>query len=69
MTYLEDGRAKDFFLYPSQEAETLILEFLTKCKDLGQSLSDAELEERVSSLKNDILSHKNPYIEALFVAS
>lgn len=49
-----------------QEAETLISQFLTKCKALDQSLSDTDLENRVSSLlKEDILSHKNPYIEAL----
>jgi len=52
-----------------QEAETLISEFLTKCKDLDQSLSDAELENQLSLLKKNVLSHKNPYIEALLAAS
>ncbi|XP_011169227.2 DNA mismatch repair protein Msh2 isoform X2 [Solenopsis invicta] len=52
-----------------QEGEILISQFLTKCKDLDQSLPDTALESQVSSLKEDILSHKNPYIEALLAAS
>lgn len=48
-----------------QESEVLISQFLTKCKALDPSLSDADLESQVLSLKEDILSHKNPYIEAL----
>lgn len=52
-----------------QEAETLISQFLTKCNSLDQSLSDADLEKQVSLLKEDILSHKNFYIEALLTAS
>jgi len=48
-----------------QEGEILISQFLTKCKALGSSLSDTDLESQVLSLKEDILSHKNPYIEAL----
>lgn len=52
-----------------QEAETLVSQFLTKCKTLDQSLSNADLEKQVSSLREDVLSHKNPYIEALLAAS
>lgn len=52
-----------------QEAETIISEFLTKCKTLDKSLSDADLESQISSMKQDALSHKNPYIEALLIAS
>ena len=48
-----------------QEGEVLISQFLTKCKALDSSLSDTDLESQVLSLKEDILSHKNPYIEAL----
>jgi len=47
----------------------LISQFLTKCKALDQSLPDADLESQVSGLKKDILSHKNPYIDALLAAS
>ncbi|XP_012537376.1 DNA mismatch repair protein Msh2 [Monomorium pharaonis] len=52
-----------------QEGEILISQFLTKCKTLDQSLPDAVLESQISSLKEDVLSHKNPYIEALLTAS
>ncbi|XP_020288290.1 DNA mismatch repair protein Msh2 [Pseudomyrmex gracilis] len=52
-----------------QEAETIISEFLTKCKTLDNSLSDADLESQISSLKQNALSRKNPYIEALLIAS
>lgn len=51
-----------------QEAETLISQFLTKYNSLDQSLSDTDLEKQVSLLKEDVLSHKNSYIEALFTA-
>ncbi|XP_018354792.1 PREDICTED: DNA mismatch repair protein Msh2 [Trachymyrmex septentrionalis] len=51
-----------------QEGEVLISQFLTKCKALDSSLSDADLESQVLSLKEDILSHKNPYVEALLTA-
>lgn len=57
------------FLILLQEGEILISQFLTKCKALDQSLPDADLESQVSSLKEDILSHKNPYVEALLAAS
>lgn len=53
----------------TQEAETLISQFLMKCKTLDQSLSNADLEKQMSSLKEDVLSHKNPYIDALLAAS
>lgn len=52
-----------------QEAETLISQFLTKCKAIDQSLSDADLKNQISLLKEEVLSHKNPYIEALLIAS
>ncbi|KAL6266463.1 hypothetical protein P5V15_003311 [Pogonomyrmex californicus] len=52
-----------------QEGEALISQFLTNCKALDQSLSDIDLENQVSSLKKDILSHKNAYIEALITNS
>ncbi|XP_014488445.1 PREDICTED: DNA mismatch repair protein Msh2 [Dinoponera quadriceps] len=52
-----------------QEAEELILQFLTKCSSSDRSLSDTDLEKRISSLKEDVLSHKNSYIEALSAAS
>ena len=48
-----------------QEGEVLISQFLTKCKALDSSLSDTDLESQILSLKEDILSHKNPYIKAL----
>jgi len=53
-----------------QEADTLISQFFKKCKTLAlTSLSDADLENKVLAFKEDILSHKNPYIKALLDAS
>ncbi|XP_026673807.1 DNA mismatch repair protein Msh2 isoform X2 [Ceratina calcarata] len=50
-----------------KEAEVLISEFIDKCKNLDKSLSDSELERKVSIFKEEVLSHKNPY--ALLAAS
>ncbi|XP_050447674.1 DNA mismatch repair protein Msh2 isoform X2 [Cataglyphis hispanica] len=52
-----------------QEAETLISQFLKKCKTVDLSLSDADVESKVLSMKEEVLSHKNPYIKALLDAS
>ncbi|XP_076658764.1 DNA mismatch repair protein spel1 isoform X1 [Halictus rubicundus] len=52
-----------------KEAEGLVTEFVNKCKRLDKSLSDEELKKRISAYKDDVLSHKNPYIDALLVGS
>ncbi|XP_034173132.2 DNA mismatch repair protein spel1 [Osmia lignaria lignaria] len=51
-----------------KEAEILIAEFLNKCKNLDTSLSEADLEDKISIFKEEILSHKNPYIKTLLAA-
>ncbi|KAG7201856.1 hypothetical protein KM043_004574 [Ampulex compressa] len=51
------------------EAEELIAEFVRKCKNLDKSLSDSELEKKISAFKGEILTAKNPYIKALLAAS
>ncbi|XP_024935873.1 DNA mismatch repair protein Msh2 isoform X2 [Cephus cinctus] len=48
-----------------KEGEDLIAQFANKCKTLDQSLSDAELKGKIATFKEEILSHKNPYIKAL----
>lgn len=52
-----------------QEAETLIADFVDKCKNLDKSLSDADLENEVTKYKTEILSHENPYIKTLLAVS
>lgn len=52
-----------------QEAEVLIAEFISKCRNLDKSLSDAELEDKISTFKREVLSHENPYIKTLLSAS
>ena len=52
-----------------KEADGLIEEFIIKYKKLDKSLPDAELEDKISEFKKEVLSHKNPYIEALLAAS
>lgn len=52
-----------------KEAEILIAEFINKCKNLDKSLSDVELEDKITTFKTEVLSHKNPYIKTLLAAS
>lgn len=52
-----------------QEAEIFIAEFIDKCKNLDLSLSDAELKDKILTFKEEVLSHKNPYIQMLLTAS
>ncbi|KZC10857.1 DNA mismatch repair protein Msh2, partial [Dufourea novaeangliae] len=52
-----------------KEAEELITEFVNKCKTLDKSLSNEDLENKISAFREKVLSHKNPYIETLLVAS
>ncbi|XP_050584471.1 DNA mismatch repair protein Msh2 isoform X1 [Bombus affinis] len=52
-----------------KEAEVLIAEFISKCRNLDKSLSDAELEDKISTFKREVLSHENPYIKTLLAAS
>ena len=52
-----------------QEAEILIAEFINKCKNLDKSLSDMELEDKISTFKTEVLSHENPYIKTLLADS
>lgn len=52
-----------------QEADGLIEEFIIKYKTLDKSLPDADLKDKISEFKKEVLSHKNPYIEALLAAS
>ncbi|XP_076230523.1 DNA mismatch repair protein spel1 isoform X2 [Nomia melanderi] len=52
-----------------KEAEELIKGFINKCRTLDKTLSDEELKNKISTYKEEVLSHKNPYIDALLVAS
>ena len=52
-----------------KEADGLIEEFIIKYKALDKSLPDADLKDKISEFKKEVLSHKNPYIEALLAAS
>ncbi|OAD54587.1 DNA mismatch repair protein Msh2 [Eufriesea mexicana] len=52
-----------------KEAEVLIAEFIDKCKNLDKSLSNTELEDKISTFKKEILSRENPYIKTLMAAS
>ena len=42
-----------------KEAEILIAEFISKCRNLDKSLSDADLEDRISILKKSSISRKS----------
>jgi hypothetical protein len=49
-----------------QEGEQLMVEFLQKCKELKtEGSSEAELQEKVLKLKEEIQAHNNAYITAL----
>ncbi|XP_017799020.1 PREDICTED: DNA mismatch repair protein Msh2-like [Habropoda laboriosa] len=52
-----------------KEAEALIAEFVNKCKNLDTSLSDTDLEDKISTFKEEVLSHENPYIKTLLTVS
>ncbi|CAK9800192.1 DNA mismatch repair protein Msh2 [Anthophora plagiata] len=52
-----------------KEAEVLIAEFVNKCRNLDKSLSDADLEDKISTFKKEVLSHENPYIKTLLTVS
>ncbi|XP_014219551.1 DNA mismatch repair protein Msh2 [Copidosoma floridanum] len=49
-----------------KEGEKLIHDFMDKCKSFNiDTLSEKEIEKKVSSLKKEVLNSKNPYIKAL----
>lgn len=52
-----------------QEGEILISQFLKKCKAVDQSLPVDDIVSQVSSFQEEILSHKNPYVDALLGCS
>ncbi|XP_076668549.1 DNA mismatch repair protein spel1 isoform X3 [Andrena cerasifolii] len=62
----DDPRKKQKII---KEADGLIEEFIIKYKTLDKSLPDADLKDKISEFKKEVLSHKNPYIEALLAAS
>ncbi|XP_057318906.1 DNA mismatch repair protein Msh2 [Microplitis mediator] len=51
------------------EADALIEEFTAKCRKLDQSLPEDELMTKINEYKEQIIAHKNPYIEALLSKS
>ncbi|KAF7989668.1 hypothetical protein HCN44_008342 [Aphidius gifuensis] len=70
---LEDGENISFKGYKNAEekrkivaeGEKLIAKFVTKCKELDESLSEKELLDKITSYKNETIASGNPYIAAL----
>ncbi|XP_043280096.1 DNA mismatch repair protein Msh2 isoform X2 [Venturia canescens] len=52
-----------------KEGEELITNFANKCKSLDKSLSESALKTEIQKLKDQILTHNNPYIKALLGVS
>ncbi|NP_001154964.1 mutS homolog 2 [Nasonia vitripennis] len=49
--------------------EQIIREFMNKCKDFEESLSEEELMKKVTDLRDEILAKNNPYIKSLLGVS
>ncbi|XP_012264178.2 DNA mismatch repair protein Msh2 [Athalia rosae] len=52
-----------------QDGEKLISEFSAKCKALDLSSPESEIASKIQEYKSEVLSHNNPYINALLSVS